>query len=211
MQTNLSRFSLIGTIVLEKLIDVIAILLLSSWGAIGVLSKMGVGGKLGFTILTVSVGVIAVSAFYVVAKRKWHSNIVILNIGQKIKYFKNGFRILKEPKEMFLVFVVTVMIWIFNTLAIWSIIKSVGILLSASEVLLLQGITGIAAAIPSAPAGIGTLQYAFFLTFTLLGLEETVGVAASILVQGILLGSITLVGAIVLALDSRARQALWRI
>jgi hypothetical protein len=55
------------------------------------------------------------------------------------------------------------------------------------------------------------LQYAFLLTFGIMHLDKSVGVAASFLVQGVLLGSITLVGVLIFSIDAQSRQALRRI
>ena len=67
--------------------------------------------------------------------------------------------------------------------------------LSINQTILLVGITGIATAIPAAPAGIGTLQYAFHLAAILFSFSASAALVASALVQLVLLGSATLVGA----------------
>lgn len=211
IQRNISRYSLMGTIVLEKLIDVVAVLLLTCWGAFGVLSQVGAMSKVGFIFLMGGVNFIALGGIYLFSKNRFLSNKLVMFFHERLGYFKKGFGILLQPKNLSLVFLETVLIWAFNTLAIWAIIKSLGVSLSVSEVLLLEGITGLAAAIPSAPAGIGTLQYAFLLTFGIMHLDKSVGVAASLLVQGVLLGSITLVGVLIFTLDSKSRQAFRRI
>ncbi|MGZ4954943.1 MAG: lysylphosphatidylglycerol synthase transmembrane domain-containing protein [Methylobacter sp.] len=211
IQRNISRFSLMGTIVLEKLIDVAAVLLLTCWGAFEVLSQLGAMSNMGFTFLIAGVGILMLGGLYLLTKNRFLSNKLVLFFHERFGHFKKGFSILLKPKNLSLVIVETLLIWTFNTLAIWAIINSLGVSLSFSEVLLLEGITGLAAAIPSAPAGIGTLQYAFLLTFGMLHLDKSVGVAASLLVQGVLLGSITVVGILIFTFDSKSRQALKRI
>jgi len=211
IQRNISRFSLMGTIVLEKLIDVAAVLLLTCWGAFEVLSRLGAISKMGGAFLIAGVSIFILGGLYLLTKNRLLSNKLVLFFHERFGHFKKGFSILLKPKNLSLVIIETLLIWTFNTLAIWSIIKSLGVSLSASEVLLLEGITGLAAAIPSAPAGIGTLQYAFLLTFGMLQLDKSVGVAASLLVQGVLLGSITVVGVLIFTFDSKSRQALRRI
>jgi glycosyltransferase 2 family protein len=211
IQQNISRFSLMGTIVLEKLIDVSAVLLLTCWGAFEVLNQLGAISKMGVTLSIAGAGIVLLAGLYVLTKNRLLSNKLVALFHERLGHFKKGFSVLLRPKNLSLVFVETLLIWTFNTLAIWAIIKSLGISLSPSEVLLLEGITGLAAAIPSAPAGIGTLQYAFLLTFGMLQLDKSVGVAASLLVQGVLLGSITVVGILIVSFDSKSRQALRRI
>lgn len=211
IQRNISRYSLMGTIVLEKLIDVAAVLLLTCWGAFGVLSRLGAMSKLEFIFLMGGIAIVVLGLIYLLMKKRLSSNKFVLFFHERLAHFKRGFGILFQPKDFTMVLLETALIWSFNTLAIWSIVKSLGTSLSISEVLLLEGITGLAAAIPSAPAGIGTLQYAFLLTFEMLHLDKSVGVAASLLAQGILLGSITLVGVLIITFDSKSRLALKRI
>jgi hypothetical protein len=211
IQRNISRYSLMGTIVLEKLIDVVAVFLLTFCGAFGVLSQLGALTKLGFVFLMVVGSIVVLGGIYLLTKNGFLSNKLMMFFHERLKHFKRGFGILRKPKSLLLVIVETILLWAFNTLAIWAIIKSFGVTLSTSEVLLLEGITGLSAAIPSAPAGIGTLQYAFLLTFGILQLDKTVGVAASLLLQVVLLGSITLVGVLIFSFDSRSRHAFSRI
>jgi len=211
IQRNISRYSLMGTIVLEKLIDVVAVLLLTCWGAFGVLSQLGAMSKIGFAFLMGGISIMVLGVIFLFSKNRFLSNKLVIFFHERLGHFKKGFGILLKPKNLSSVVLETVLIWSFNTLAIWAIIKSLGVSLSVSEVLLLEGITGLAAAIPSAPAGIGTLQYAFLLTFGIMHLDKSVGVAASLLVQGVLLGSITLVGVLIFTIDSKSRQALRRI
>jgi uncharacterized membrane protein YbhN (UPF0104 family) len=83
-----------------------------------------------------------------------------------------------------------------NCLAIWSIMMALDVQLDVNQTILLIGITGISAAIPAAPAGIGTLQYAFYIAAVLFEFSSSVALVASVIVQIVLLGSATLVGAI---------------
>ncbi len=211
MQGNISRYALMGTIVLEKLIDVAAVLLLAFCGAFGVLSRLGAMTKVGFAILMGGVSIVILGGIYLLVQNRFISNKLVAFFQERFGHFKNGFGILLMPKSLSVVLAETVLIWALNILAIWAIIKALGVTLSIPEMLLLEGVSGLAAAIPSAPAGIGTLQYAFMLTFGILQLDKSVGVAASLLVQGVLLGGITLTGVLIVALDSDTRQALGRI
>lgn len=111
------------------------------------------------------------------------------NLIQGLHVFENSSSYLK-------VFVSTVVIWTLNCLAIWSILMALDVQLNVNQTVLLIGITGIAAAIPAAPAGIGTLQYAFHIAAVLFGFSASTALAASAIVQIVLLGSATAVGAI---------------
>ena len=211
IQRSISRYSLVGTIVLEKLIDVTAVLLLTFFGALAVLSHLGVMSKVFFAFLICCVIIAILGGLYLLLKNRILSNKFMVYFQKRVGHFKKGFGILLKPKIFSLVLFETMLIWSFNTLAIWALIKSLGVSLSVSEVLLLEGVSALAAVIPSAPAGIGTTQYAYLLTFGMMHLDNSVGVAASLLVQGVLLGSITLVGVLIFIFDTKSRHALRRI
>jgi uncharacterized membrane protein YbhN (UPF0104 family) len=81
-----------------------------------------------------------------------------------------------------------------------AVLRAVGVVPNATVMLLVLGVSGIAAALPSSPAGIGTLQFAFVTVLAATGHSPTAGFAAALLVQIFLLGSVTLVGVILFAL-----------
>lgn len=211
IQRNISRYSLMATIILEKLIDVAAVLLLTCWGAFGVLEKIAVTSNMNIVFFIACLGFFAVCGACMLAKGRHFPNRAVLFFRERLELFSKGLGILLRPGNLSLVLVDTVFIWVFNSLAIWAIVRSLDVSLSLSEVLLLEGISGLAAAIPSAPAGIGTMQYAYLITFDMLHLDKLVGVTASLLMQGVLLGSITLVGLLIFILDSKSRVPMMRL
>ena len=104
--------------------------------------------KVGHTLLIGGVFVLMLCVIYWLMKSRFYSNKLALNFSERLGHLKKGFGILLSPKNLSLVILETILIWAFNTLAIWSLVKSLGVMLSVSEVLLLEGITGMAAAIP---------------------------------------------------------------
>jgi len=86
-------------------------------------------------------------------------------------------------------------LWTMNGLSMYSLLVSVGIEATPATVLLVIGAAGVAAAIPAAPANLGTLQFAFMLALKPGGYPPSAAFAAASLVQLLLLGSVTLAGA----------------
>ena len=75
-------------------------------------------------------------------------------------------------------------------------LNAVGISPPPATLVLLVGMSGLAAAIPSAPANLGTLQFAFITVLATVGHSAAVSFAAASLVQVFFLGSVTIVGAV---------------
>jgi len=150
----------------------------------------------GLAYLAPLIAVLLLGA-YILAHRQ-HVPVLsrVTAVRDKLQNLMHGLQPLKHASGYFRLGGSTLLLWLLNCLAMWAILKGLGVSLSPNQTVLLIGITGISMAIPSAPAGIGTLQYAFHLFAQLLGISASVALAASVIVQVVLLGSATVVGAI---------------
>jgi len=198
--TNSSRLTVLGSIVVERLFDVLAVLAMSVWGVYFVTTADGsaldlVRNGLGLLILPVALLVMGILWFvylpdnFLVARVK--------SISYHIGNLLRGLQVLEDPKSYISLTANTIILWALNGVAVWAVMLAIGVDLSAGETVLLMGISGIAAAIPAMPAGIGTLQYGFHLGGQLLSLPASVAIVGSTLLQVSLLGTATLVGAMV--------------
>jgi uncharacterized membrane protein YbhN (UPF0104 family) len=86
-------------------------------------------------------------------------------------------------------------VWAADMLPIWLICKSLGVGLTLFPLLLVMGMSCLAALVPAAPANIGTLQYALVLAFQLLGQDGNIGFGLALLMQGSLIAGSAAVGA----------------
>jgi uncharacterized membrane protein YbhN (UPF0104 family) len=108
---------------------------------------------------------------------------------------KVGLHSVRQPWRILKLIGLSAAVWFFNALAMWAVLNAVGISLQAGTLVLLVGMSGLLAAIPSAPANLGTLQFAFITVLATAGHSATISFAAASLVQVFLLGSVTIVGA----------------
>jgi hypothetical protein len=105
-----------------------------------------------------------------------------------------GFRSFRTARQVVALVALSMGVWLCNGLALWAVLKAIGIAEQWPAILLLIGTSGLAAAIPSAPANVGTLQFAFISVLTAMGYTATSGFAAAVLVQVFFLGSVTISG-----------------
>lgn len=197
--TNSSRLTVLGSIIIERLFDMVVVLGMAAWGvwtisttALDTLDDVNRG--LGVLVLPI---VALLGGLYVVVRRRDSALLLRLKaVSDKVGNLIHGLRALEDPTSYLKLLALNILIWMLNCLAIWAIMASLGIQLSPNQTVLLIGVTGISAAIPAAPAGIGTLQYAFHITSLLLGFSAASAIAASALVQVALLGSATVIGAL---------------
>lgn len=196
---NVSRLTTFGSIIVERLFDMVVVLGMTAWGVFLVstthLETLDEVTK-GLTLLVAPIAVLVMLVYFVVARKDNHLNVRLRAFSVKVQNLLHGLHVLEDSSSYLKLLSSTLVIWMLNCLAIWSIMMALDIQLNVNQTILLVGITGISAAIPAAPAGIGTLQYAFYITAVLFEFSSSAALVASMIVQIALLGSATVVGAI---------------
>jgi len=195
---GISRLSAFGSIIVERLFDMVAVLGMTAWGILFIttthLDTLEDVSK-GLAILALPIVLLVIVLYFLIANKNNALNVKLKTLGVRIQNFIHGLHALQDPSKYLRLVGSTLIIWTLNCLAIWSIMMSLNIQLNLNQTIFLIGVTGISAAIPAAPAGIGTLQYAFHITAVLFDFSASAALVASAIIQIALLGSATLVGA----------------
>lgn len=193
--TKTPRLTALGSIILERLLDMVTILGMATWGIL-LVSRSSTVDHISHLLWVMGAILLAaiVGGLILIRTRASWSPLVFSKFRERIHNVMDGLHMLGDSSSYVKLIASSAVIWLLNSLAIWSILVALGVNLNFNQVVLLMGVIGISAAIPAAPAGIGTLQYAFYLVFVLLGLPVSIGVVASIIVQLVLLGSATIIG-----------------
>jgi uncharacterized membrane protein YbhN (UPF0104 family) len=188
----------LGTVVVERIFDILLILLMAgiSVGFLVLPETFDLARlRSGMTVLGVVASLLLIVALWLARSGTGHRWNLGPAMHARLANLVRGIHVLAIPREWGRVLALSVLIWGLNAAAMWLIVFALGISLSLLQTLLLIGIVGLAAVLPAPPAGLGVLQYAFTLVFELLGEPGTIGLVASLAVQAVLLGSVTLVGA----------------
>jgi uncharacterized protein (TIRG00374 family) len=194
-----SRLAAFGSIIVERLTDIIFILGMTTLGIwFATTSDQHTLGNVsrGLVLLALPVAVLALAVVLLATRKSESLNLRLRLLTSKVQNLIHGLRALREPSTYPKLLGSSLLIWMLNTMGMWSILVALNVELSFSQAILLVGMTGISAAIPAAPAGIGTLQYAFHLAALMFGFSVSAALVASTIVQVILLGSATVVGAL---------------
>ncbi len=196
---NVSRLTVFGSIIVERLFDMLMVLGMTAWGVFFVttthLNTLEDVTK-GLTLLLAPIALLVILVYFFVARKSNHLNVRLRAWSGKVQNLLHGLHVLEDSSSYLKLLSSTLAIWTLNCLAIWSIMMALDIQLDVNQTILMIGITGISTAIPAAPAGIGTLQYAFYVTAVLFEFSPSTAFVASVIVQIVLLGSATVVGAI---------------
>ena len=95
---------------------------------------------------------------------------------------QRGFEVLRSWRTLG-VAAVTLLLYLPDALSLWLVVKAVGLGLGFADTLVLLGVVSLSTIVPSGPAFIGTLQFAYALAIEFAGAPRAIGVAAATLAQ----------------------------
>ena len=130
-------------------------------------------------------------------------------VSAQMAMARQGFEILWTWRTLEIV-AITLMTYIPDALSLWLLVKAVGMTLSFPDTLVLVGAASLSTLVPSGPAFLGTLQFAYALAIEFAGGARALGIAAATLAQLCVLVPLALIAAGVLAHGSgRFLAAAW--
>jgi uncharacterized protein (TIRG00374 family) len=202
---GISRLSAIGTIFIERLLDMVSVIACAAVGMLWTMSHTLVAGATavnrmlvgGLVVSGLLVGLGAAFIYTMTTYSPHWLDRRFPRIRAGIDSVKVGLLSIRQPRRFAVLAGLSVLAWLVNASATWAILNAVGISPQPAILMLLIGMSGLAAAIPSAPANLGTLQFAFITVLATAGYSAAVSFAAASLVQVFFLGSVTLAGAVI--------------
>lgn len=189
---QMSRTAIAGSIVLERVLDglvVVLCLLLGRLFAPGqpVLNQLTIAGSLLFGALFLGL--------WLLSRGRGGGFRVQLPppIAQRLEQFRRGIGSLHGPLFRQAV-LLSAVIWLLEGVVLWAVLQAVDVALNWQQMLLLVGVVSLSTLLPSAPGFVGTYQYAYVLTLELFDYPPAQGIAAATATQIFLMGGVTLVG-----------------
>lgn len=189
---QMSRTAIAGSIVLERVLDglvVVLCLLLGRFFAPGqpVLNQLTIAGSLLFGVLFLGL--------WLLSRGRGEGFRFQLPppVVQRLEQFRRGIGSLRGPLFRQAV-LLSAVIWLLEGAVLWAVLQAVDVALNWQQMLLLVGVVSLSTLLPSAPGFVGTYQYAYVLTLELFDYPPAQGIAAATATQIFLMGSVTLVG-----------------
>src|SRR5260370_28562189 len=121
---------------------------------------------------------------------------------------QQGFEILRTWRTLEVIGI-TLIIYVPDALTLWFLVKAVGLTLGFSDPLVLLGAASLSTLVPSGPAFLGTLQFAYALAVEFAGGAPPLGIAAATLAQLCLLLPLAVIAAAIIV--HRSGAALYTI
>jgi uncharacterized protein (TIRG00374 family) len=208
---NMSRFTALGTIVVERVCDGV-VLVLALWASVATLLATRLPSADAPWVLAVG----AASAIV------FGAALIFILVSERIELRRFGImegiaarwdRLIVGISSVlrgrtWIIILCSIGIWSLEALAIGSIVRSFGVNLSAAEAAMLLGLASLSTLLPTAPGYIGTYQLVFGHVFRILGLPDTIGFIAASAIQILCFGTVTILGGLVLL--SRSGVTMWR-
>jgi glycosyltransferase 2 family protein len=194
---QISRLSVMGTIVVERLFDVVVFIgfIFSGIAALHTTGDARIGQILHLVEL-VAVGCVVLVVLLLAVLRLRHKPLprAITFLEKHLHSLGEGLHLITGAREVALLVVATAIVWTADTFTFWLMTQALNTDLGLLQLLLVMGMSCLAALIPAAPGNIGALQYALVLAFQLLGLAGVTGFSLATLAQGCCIAGSTLVG-----------------
>jgi glycosyltransferase 2 family protein len=197
---GLRRVPVLTSIVVERLFDgliVVGCLAIGLHFAAGtgrpaatLADVVATGGALFFAVLAVAIGFGRLRPSRLCRR--------FPRLADQLAAVERGLAIL-HSRQSIAVAILTLIIYVPDTLSLWFVVKASGLGLGFTDALVLVGAASLSTLLPSGPAFLGTLQFAYVLAIEFAGGPAAIGVAAATLVQLCLLLPVAVVATLILA------------
>ena len=196
---GLSRVWGLTSIIIERLFDGIMVVSCLGVGLLFATAARPNAALLTKGLLTGSVlfGAVLIAAFYLSGSVT--SRIVgrFPGLSAKMAMVRQGLEILRTWRTLEVV-AITLIIYVPDALSLWCLVKAVGLNLGVADMLVLLGAASLSTLLPSGPAFLGTLQFAYGLAIEFAGGPRALGIAAATLAQLCLLLPLALTAAAII-------------
>ena len=202
-----SRTTILGSILIERMLDLCVIALLLVTGLVFAEIGGGSGVREQFEYVAVSattlIGLVVIGVYFLRSGEL--SRIPVPDAARRlVGDFVVGVGSLNR-RSLITTGALSLGVWIFELLALVAMFHAAAIDLGASEALVVMGAMSLSTLVPTAPGYIGTYQLVAALAMAAFGHSETLGIIAATGIQVFLFGGVTLVGVGALIIRSLAR------
>lgn len=197
---GLSRVWALTSIVIERLFDGLTVVICLGVGLFLTATTRQDAGIVIDVLTTGGIlfGVILLAAFWLSGPMMSRVLSRFPGLSARMDMVRRGFGILRTWRTLEIA-ILTLIIYLPDSLSLWFLVKSVGVVLGFGDTLVLVGLASLSTLVPSGPAFLGTLQLAYALAIEFAGRPRAVGIAAATLAQLCLLFPVALVATGILA------------
>lgn len=214
-RAHVSRSSVMASIVIERLLDLMAVVLSLAAGL--VLAGGGDGASrhvlVGGAAVAIAAVLFLVCVAWLLSRRSGEEWLLVVlarlpggatiarRLGSMLGEFTQTLQLVRT-RHFFFALLFTVPIWALELGAMWHVCQAVGVSPGLAGMLTLMGGASLSTLMPTAPGYVGSYQIAFVIILGQFGVTSTSAIVASTAIQIYLIGTYTLAGLAILALTS---------
>ena len=206
----------LATIIVERVFDGVVMLsfifvnlselakLTSDSGFIGNIQSLAIWGSVAFLgvllvfMLAAMFPQVTEKVIYVLIQRLVPERFRVKGMGLT-RRFLDGLESLRSPRDAWMVFVTSVVIWLLETGKYWFVMHAFPFQVSFFALMLMNGIVNLATTIPSAPGYVGTFDAPGIAVLTAYGVQKAVAAGYTVVLHIALWAPITILGAYYMA------------
>ena len=199
---GLSRASTLSSIVVERLFDGLTVIGCLALGLL-LATRQDTASLVNVLVIASALfGVILLAALWLAGPGTSGSFVRSPRLSAQLMTVRQALHILRT-RRIAAVALLTLIIYLPDTLSLWLIVKAVGLQLGLADTLVLLGAVSLSTLLPSGPAFLGPLQFAYALAIEFAGAPAAVGIAAATLDQLCILLPVALIAAGILVHGAR--------
>jgi hypothetical protein len=181
-ELGLSRASTLSSIVVERLVDGLTVIGCLGLGLL-LATRQDMAALVNVLVIASALfGVILLAVLRLAGPRRAGVFARWPRLSAQLMRVRQALHILRTWRIV-AVALLTFIIYLPDTLALWFTVKALGVGLGFADTLVLLGAASLSTLLPSGPAFLGTLQFAYALAIEFAGAPRAVGIAAATLAQ----------------------------
>lgn len=191
---SLSRSTALATIIWERVADGITVVACLILGALSIRSLSNQNEI--HALIFVGASLFSFAILVLVLLRKFSLDQLLQKfpkIKLRVMLFQKGIQEISSATLIWTI-AISLLVWTFDGLSLWAIVRATGITLGFLNSALLIGVVSLSTLLPSPPGFLGTMQFAFGIALLACNYPAVSGVLAATLTQIFLLGTLTIIG-----------------
>lgn len=138
---------------------------------------------------------VRVERFYIMVASKVLPHAVRARTDDFVRRFMLGLRSLSKPSDVIMIFLITVLIWLTETVKYWFVMHAFDFSVSFLVLMLMNGLVNLATTLPAAPGYIGTFDTPGIATLAAFGVDPSVAASYTFTLHAALWLPVTGLGA----------------
>ena len=189
---NIPRSLALASLLVERILDGIAILLFAAVIVKIVKAPGWVDEAIFYLGILLAVGVILLFVFTEIYER--HGKHKTTKLAEIFGNVAKGFEIMRNPLTLLVLSLLTLVAWGFEGASFYVFLKAFNLSFHPSLPIAILFITNLVVSIPAAPGALGTFEYGIVLSLSLYGFEKSTALTVAIVMHALRYASGSLLG-----------------